>query len=414
MRKEIIKKRISGSLRAPASKSVAQRALAIASLAKGTTRIFATGSSDDVLSAIRVCKALGAEISNDNDSLIIKGGISDNPKILDCGESGLGIRMFSAVAATLSECITLTGSGSLTSRPMDMIEKSLYAVGVECTTSGGLLPIKVKGPLTGGEAKIDGSVSSQVLTGLLIAAPYAKTPLVFHVHDLKSRPYVDITTKMMEDFGVKVENDEYKTFTINAPKEYNSREYTVEGDWSGAAFLLVAGALGGEVVIENLEVESPQADRAILKALYECGAHIVEGKDSVQVKKTQLKAFTMDATHCPDLFPPLVALAAGCHGMSTIKGVSRLRVKESDRALVLTTEFGKLGLDIRTEGDYMYVWGKTLTGGTIHSHHDHRIAMAGAVASLISEKPVIIEEAQAVSKSYPEFFEDLSSISEDI
>jgi 3-phosphoshikimate 1-carboxyvinyltransferase len=409
--KEIVKKRISGSLKAPASKSVAQRALAIATLAKGTTRIFSAGSSDDVLSALRVCKVLGAEISTDKNSLIIRGGLTNQPKLLDCGESGLGIRMFSAVAATLSECITLTGSGSLASRPMDMIEKSLVAAGAECTTSGGLLPIKVKGPLTGGDAMIDGSVSSQVLTGLLIAAPYAKAPVVFHVNDLKSRPYVDITTKIMEDFGVKVENDDYKSFSINAPQEYLSREYTIEGDWSGAAFLLVAGALGGEVVVENLDSESPQADSAILKALYDCGAHIVAGKDSVQVKKTQLKAFTMDATHCPDLFPPLVVLAAGCHGMSTIKGVSRLRVKESDRAQVLKTEFGKLGLDIRTEGDYMYVWGKTLTGGTIHSHHDHRIAMAGAVASIISDNPVVIEEAQAVSKSYPDFFDDLAKIS---
>jgi 3-phosphoshikimate 1-carboxyvinyltransferase len=412
MIKEIVSEKISGTLRAPASKSVAQRAIAIAAMAEGTSRITSTGDSDDVMAAIRVCRALGVDVQRNGDVLVITGGISKGEKTLDCGESGLGIRMFSAVAASLSDFITLTGIGSLTSRPMGMIEKSLNAAGAKCLTNKDLLPIKVKGPLPGGTAMLDGSVSSQVLTGLLIASPYARKPVVFKVDNLRSRPYIDITTRLMNDFGVKVKNENYEAFYIDTPQKYTPRDYTVEGDWSGAAFMLVAGALGGEVTVENLDVDSAQADRAILQALWDCGAKIVAGSDFVQVSKGQLKPFTFDATHCPDLFPPLVALAAGCNGLSTIKGVGRLKVKESDRAFALTQEFSKLGLDIRTEDDIMYIQGGKLHSGTVHSHHDHRIAMAAAVASIIADGPVVIEDAHAIAKSYPAFFEDFSHISD--
>lgn len=411
MIKEIATDTISGTLRAPASKSVAQRAIAIAAMAEGTSHIYNTGDSDDVLAAIRVCRALGVDVQRDGEVLIIHGGITKGEKTLDCGESGLGIRMFSAVAASLTDTITLTGIGSLATRPMGMIEKSLKSAGAKCTTHKGFLPIKVKGPLPGGRAKIDGTVSSQVLTGLLIASPYAQAPVIFEVDNLRSRPYIDITTHLMTDFGVTVKNDNYETFTIDTPQQYQAREYIIEGDWSGAAFMLVAAALGGEVTVENLDVDSAQADRAILQALWDCGAKITTGNDFVQLKKAQLKAFEFDATHCPDLFPPLVALAAGCTGLSIIKGVGRLKVKESDRALALTQEFSKLGLDIYTEGDVMYVRGGKLNGGTVHSHHDHRIAMAAAVASIVCDGPVVIEDAHAIAKSYPAFFEDYAKIS---
>jgi 3-phosphoshikimate 1-carboxyvinyltransferase len=411
MIKQVSSRTISGVLRAPASKSVAQRAIAIAAMASGTSRIINAGDSDDVMAAIRVCRALGVDVQRSGDVLTIKGGISEGDKILDCGESGLGIRMFSAIAASRKDTITLTGIGSLTTRPMAMIEKSLKAAGARCESKGGFVPIKVKGPLKGGVAEIDGSISSQVLTGLLIAAPYANSRTVFNVTNLRSRPYIDITTRLMNDFGVNVINENYETFTIEAPQQYISRDYNIEGDWSGAAFLLVAAALGGEVTVENLDVESAQADRAILQALWDCGAKIVAGNDFVQVKKAQLKAFSFDATHCPDLFPPLVALAAGCKGTTTIQGVSRLKVKESDRAFALTTEFSKLGLDISTHEDTMVINGCSLRGGTVHSHHDHRIAMAAAIASILASEPVRIEDAHAIAKSYPAFFEDFASIS---
>jgi 3-phosphoshikimate 1-carboxyvinyltransferase len=407
---EITPSTVKGQVQAPASKSVAQRAIAIASLASGTSEIFQVGKSDDVQSAIRVCLALGAKIEEKGGSLTVKGGIQTPSAPLNCGESGLGIRMFSAIAAILNEPVTLTGEGSLTERPMDMIEASLKATGVQCDTQNGMLPVVVKGPLKGGIVNIDGSASSQVLTGLLIAAPYALSPVTFRVSDLKSRPYVDITTRMMQDFGVVAENKDYREFVIPAPQKYISKSYNVEGDWSGAAFLLVAGAIAGEVTVTNLDFQSAQADKDILIALKNSGAQLLVEKDRITVKKSQLKAFRFDATHCPDLFPPLVVLAAACDGISQIRGVSRLRGKESDRATSLQQEFGKLGLYISLEGDNMLIKGNSLNGGMVFSHNDHRIAMACAVAGLIASESVIIDKAEAVNKSYPEFFEDLRRI----
>ena len=406
---EITPSAVKGQVQAPASKSVAQRAIAIASLASGTSEIFHVGKSDDVKSAIRVCQALGAEIEEKGGSLTVKGGIQTPSEPLNCGESGLGIRMFSALAAILNEPVTLTGEGSLAERPMQMIEDSLQATGVQCETQNGLLPVVVKGPLKGGTVNIDGSASSQVLTGLLIAAPYAISPVTFRVSDLKSRPYVDITTGMMRDFGVLVENKDYEEFVIPAPQKYISKSYTVEGDWSGAAFLLVAGAVAGEVTVTNLDFQSSQADKEILTALKNSGAELSVELDRIFVKKAPLKSFRFDATHCPDLFPPLVVLAAACDGISQIRGVSRLRSKESDRATALQQEFGKLGLYISLEGDNMLIKGSSLNGGRVFSHHDHRIAMACAVAGLIADGPVIIDKAEAINKSYPEFYEDLKS-----
>ena len=407
---EITPSAVNGQVQAPASKSVAQRAIAIASLASGTSEIFHVGKSDDVLSAIRVCQALGAEIEEKGEKLIISGGIQSPSAPLNCGESGLGIRMFSALAAILNEPVTLTGEGSLTERPLQMIEYSLQAAGVQCETQNGLLPVVVKGPLIGGTINIDGSASSQVLTGLLIAAPYSLSPVSFRVSDLTSRPYVDITTRMMQDFGVVVENKDYKEFVVPAPQKYVSKSYTVEGDWSGAAFLLVAGAIAGEVMVTNLDFQSAQADKEILTVLKNSGAELIVDKENILVKKAPLKAFRFDATHCPDLFPPLVALAAACDGISQIRGVSRLRSKESDRATALQQEFGKLGLYVSLDGDNMLIKGNPLNGGRVFSHNDHRIAMACAIAGLTASEPVIIDKADAVNKSYPEFFEDLRRI----
>ncbi len=407
---EITPSTVNGQVQAPPSKSVAQRAIAIASIATGTSEIFHVGKSDDVQSAIKVCRALGADVEEKGEKLIIKGGIQTPSLPLNCGESGLGIRMFSAIAAILYEPVTLTGEGSLTERPMKMIEESLQAAGVQCETQNGLVPVVVKGPFKGGTVRIDGSASSQVLTGLLIAAPCALSPVTFHVSDLKSRPYVDITTGMIHDFGVVVENTDYEQFVVPAPQKYISKSYSVEGDWSGAAFFLVAGAIAGEVMVTNLNFQSKQADKAILTAIKNSGAELLVEQDRVSVKKSKLKAFRFDATHCPDLFPPLVVLAAACDGISQIRGVSRLRAKESDRATSLQQEFGKLGLYISLEGDNMLIKGNSLNGGKVFSHNDHRIAMACAVAGLTANKPVFIDKAEAVNKSYPEFFEDLKKI----
>lgn len=410
MKRSIKPSKVDGMVVAPPSKSVAQRAIAIASMAIGQSEILLPGKSDDVLAAINVCKALGANIDNRNDGLTISGGIS-LPKIpLNCGESGLGVRMFSAIAASLDGEITLTGHGSLLSRPMNIIENSLGPLCELCKTNFGNLPIKVKGPLKGGVIDIDGSISSQVLTGILIASPYAKNNTTIKVDYLQSRPYIDVTIDVMKSFGVDVENKDYSEFTIKTGQKYQPRKYTVEGDWSGAAFLLVAGAIAGKVKVENLNLKSFQADKAIINALIYAGARVSMHYAHIEVTNDKLHGFDFDATNCPDLFPPLVALASQCQGESRFLGVSRLRVKESDRAATLMDEFRKLGIEITVEGELMIVKGGKVHSALVTSHGDHRIAMATAVAALNADGVVEIDGAESVKKSYPAFFEDLESL----
>jgi 3-phosphoshikimate 1-carboxyvinyltransferase len=410
MKKKIRPSKVNGRIQAPPSKSFAQRAIAVAALAEGKSEILFAGTSEDVMASIKVARQLGATAGISGNSLYIQGGISPPQEALDCGEAGLSIRMFSSVAAVLSSTVTLNGRGSLLSRPMDVVEESLRAMGVECTSRNGYLPLTVRGPIKGGKVEIDGSFSSQVLTGMLIAAPYARQDMEIVVNNLKSRPYIDITMAVMKDFGAGVDNHDYSRFIIRSGQRYHASRYRVEGDWSAAAFLLVAGAIGGQVQVENLNAHSPQADKAILDALRSSGAIVSVDEKSVTAVKGDLRSFEFDATHCPDLFPPLVSLASYCKGISMIRGVGRLVHKESNRAATLKEEFGKLGIEIKINDDVMEVTGGSCRGGNVFSHGDHRIAMACAVAALGGEGEVEIDGAGAVAKSYPGFFEDLETL----
>lgn len=410
--------KIKGNLNAPASKSAMQRACALAYLNSGKTTIHNPGTSNDDLAALGIIRSLGAMIFEpDPHSLEITAGkpeSNDGKAInIDCGESGLSIRMFAPIAAMGSNIINIAGSGSLIRRPMNFFDEVFPEIGISVKTSNGFLPIQLRGPLKPVNIEIDGSLSSQFLTGILIAfAASAKEVVTVKVKDLKSKPYIDLTLQMLAKFGYKITNQYYEQFIIHpvGPME-KEITYTVEGDWSGAAFLLVAGAIAGEVTVKGLDVFSSQADRAILQVLMAAKANIGVSESSIDVKSSSnLEPFHFDATDCPDLFPPLVALAAYCKGTSVIEGVYRLTHKESNRALTLQVEFKKLGVEIRLQDDLMIIaGGSTLNGASVSSHHDHRIAMALAVAGLCAEGNVIIEDAHAIDKSYPAFFQHLAS-----
>jgi len=389
-----------------------QRAIAAALLAETPTRLLNPTYSDDTRAALSVVRRLGATVEESEHEIRVHcpGGMKPTGEVLHCGESGLGIRMFSSIAALCPGELTLTGEGSLLTRPVVMIEEPLRELGVRVSTSSGCPPLTVKGPLKGGTAHVDGSVSSQVLTGLLMALPRAPGDSRLHVKNLKSTPYIDMTIALMKSFGVGVEHTDYKTFDIRGMQTYRNDEYEVEGDWSGAAFVLVAGAVGGSVTVTNLDIHSLQADRRIIDALRAAGAAVKMAGNAVEVEKSGLRAFQFDATHCPDLFPPLVVLACNCKGTSLIRGVERLTHKESNRAVVLQKEFTALGGVIRIDGNRMEIEGKKLKGGTVDSHNDHRIAMAGAVAAVNAESGVIIRDYECVAKSYPDFFADFSAI----
>lgn len=407
---------ISGTITAPASKSSMQRACALALLSKTKTVLKNPGKSNDDLAALRIIQKLGATIlENADGSLTITAAdISEFNGELHGGESGLGIRMFTPVAALSAGAIKITGEGSLLNRPMHFFDELFPNLGIAIESNKGHLPIKIKGPLQPADISIDGSLSSQFLTGLLIAfAKAATAPVTITVHNLKSKPYIDLTVKMMQDFGYGVQNNNYVSFSIKPANASTDKpiSYTVEGDWSGAAFLLVAAAIAGSITVTGLDVFSAQADKAILKALMDCGTQIsIEEKQiAINAPLGQAgKAFHFNATDCPDLFPPLVALAAYCQGSSVIEGVGRLTHKESNRAVTLQEEFKKLGVEIRLQDDLMIIeGGNGLRGAALHAHHDHRIAMACAVAALKADGETTIEDAEAVNKSYPDFYEDL-------
>jgi 3-phosphoshikimate 1-carboxyvinyltransferase len=401
---------VKGSLKAPASKSMTQRAIAGALLAEGESTIINPSYCDDSLAAMSIAVALGAKVKPGTGEMKITGSVQLKENKLHCGESGLAIRMFSPIAALYPVEIIVNGTGSLKKRPMSMIEDALRQFGVKCKSEKGFLPLTIKGPLKGGFCEIDGSISSQILTGLLMALPVAVEDTEIRVFNLKSRPYIDMTLQVLERFGIKVSQSSYDQFKITGNQKYKATRFEVESDWSGGAFLLVAGAINGDITVEGLRPDSRQSDKAILSALDKAGAKMSINENTITVKKSVLKAFEFDATEAPDLFPPLAALAAYCQGVSGIKGVPRLFHKESNRANAICEEFGKMNVKVELSGDYMLITGGNPTGAHVSSHDDHRIAMAEAVTGLGASDKVFIKDSHCVAKSYPGFFDDLQHI----
>lgn len=396
-----------------------QRACAAALVAKGKSIIKNPGHSNDDKAAMDITQRLGGTVTNNGNELIIESnGVQPVSSEINCGESGLSIRMFTPLVALSNHALTVNGSGSLVTRPMDFFDEILPQLDVQVKSNAGKLPLNIQGPMVPKNITIDGSLSSQFLTGMLLAyAASNASDVSITVTNLKSKPYIDLTLDVMKQFGLKVpENKNYESFYF-APSTHDSlpvaigittHHYTVEGDWSGAAFLLVAGAIAGNIVVKGLDVFSPQADKAVLQALMDCGCIISIQPEQIEIGLAPLKPFHFNATECPDLFPPLVALASYCKGKSVIEGTTRLTHKESNRALTLQEEFAKLGVTIELQDDLMIVHGGGgLKGATVHSRHDHRIAMACAVAGLKATGDVTIEEAEAINKSYPDFYEHL-------
>lgn len=403
-----------GTITPPSSKSYAQRAIALALLAEGRTTLRNIEFCKDTRSAISCIEALGAKVSYlDESTIAIDGGLHPVTDTLMVGESGLATRLFTPIASLNSTPICIKGEGTLLHRPMMMMIEPLRRLGVEVRDGGGHLPIEVKGPIHGGNIEVDGSFSSQFITGLLLALPLAKEDTTLHVRSAVSTPYIDMTIDTAKRFGVEIMHHEgdYSEFYIEGGQKYTPADLAIEGDWSGASTMLVAGAISGRVTVKNLSTLSKQADTAICCALERAGAGIIIEGDSITVTKRRLRPFTFDATNSPDLFPALAALAAAAHGQSTIIGTQRLLHKESDRAETIRQEYEKLGIEVDiSEENVMKIRGGEIHPATVFSHNDHRIAMSLAVSALRCKGDVTIENAECVEKSYPTFFEDLESI----
>ncbi len=412
-----------GSIVAPPSKSAMQRAIATSFIRKGTAIIYMTGMSNDDKIALHIIEKLGAKIISYSDKICIESnGIPDQleqPLSIHCGESGLSTRMFTPIIALCKTPITITGEGSLINRPMQFFHDIAPLLGFSIQSNQGKLPMTIQGPLKTKDIQIDGSLSSQFLTGLLMAYSVSHTcSTTIQVSNLTSKPYIDLTIHILEKFGLPVPTHErYERFVFSDDRmddtNHSPISYTVEGDWSGGAFLLVAGALHGNMIIKNLSLQSTQADKAIIKAIEQTGAFFETNvNDSIIFLSDQppLQPFDFDATDCPDLFPPLVALAAYCKGISIIHGTNRLIHKESNRAIALKKEFKKMNIDIVLQGNDMLITGGNIKNTVVHSHHDHRIAMACAIAATKGEGVLTIEDAEAINKSYPTFYTHILDI----
>ena len=435
----------------PVSKSFAQRAIIAAALADGTSHLHNYSPCGDNEAALELARNLGAEIEQDGNTLTIKGisGNLPDKSSLHVGESGLLTRMMIPIMAQLgSEAVTFTGEKTLLGRPLTGAKEIMEAFEAEIVSldpdnleqeemsdAPVRVPLKVKGPLKAGRAEISGKHGSQLISGLLMALPFAQKNSSLIVHEPKSIPYMFITLEVLKKFGIKVGNDMLggrdfiesdgdwslcteMVFKVKGGQRYKAVDIDLEGDWSAAANFLVAGAVFGKVEIQGLDTTSLQADLSIMDILMDAGASLSQldgDKGNITAQRAPLKAFSVDESNCPDLFPIIAVLASFCQGTSRLAGVGRLANKESDRAKAIIEMLTQMGVKAHVEGDEMIIEGHSLAqrllnkqllkSGSYTSHHDHRMVMALKVAELGADGPITIDDESCVAKSFPQFHE---------
>ena len=490
-----------GPLSMPVSKSFAQRAIIAAALADGTSHLKGYTPCGDNEAALQVARNLGAEVSVDGNVVTIKGisailgGLKqllsadgtlsqdeDGTPVLHVGESGLLTRMMIPIMSQIgTEAVKFTGEKTLLGRPLTGAKEIMDAFEAKIADQAGndgdlhagnderhprpdrgsdavSVPLTVKGPLKAGRAEISGKHGSQLISGLLMALPFAEKNSSLVVHEPKSIPYMFITLEVLKKFGIKVGNDMLggpdflasdgdwslcteMVFKVKGGQRYKAADIDLEGDWSAAANFLVAGAIFGKLEVQGLDTTSLQADLSIMDILMDAGASLSQldgDRGNITVQRAPLKAFSVDASNCPDLFPIISVLAAFCQGTSRLAGVGRLANKESDRAKAIIGMLTQMGVEASVDGDIMIIEGHSLAqrllrgaarstadasasdeapavisgllrGGNYTSHHDHRMVMALKVAALGADSPIVIDDEECVAKSFPQFHEMFDS-----
>ncbi len=406
-------KSLSGMLAVPPSKSVAHRAVIAAALAHGESRIANLELSQDIEATIGAMRALGAVILLDEDesgrfSAIIQGvEMPVEMPLIDCGESGSTLRFLIPVVLAVAGGAIFTGTGRLGMRSLAPYEQLCKGLGVIFDRADGGFPLTVRGSLKPGCHSVPGNVSSQFITGLLLALPLLQSPSTVEVvGNLESLPYVDITLDALRRFGITVEDQQRGVFyRVEGNQVYEPQCISVEGDWSQAAFLLLMGLTGGPVRLSGLERDSAQGDRAIEIIYREMGGALEWEGDTLVTRSSSLQASMVDVSQCPDLAPAIAAAMAVAGGESRITGGKRLRDKESDRIAAIAACLNGLGADVTETEDGMIIQGKArLTGGMVDSCNDHRIAMMAAAVSPACAGPVVLSGYSAVKKSWPGFW----------
>lgn len=401
-----------GTVNVPPSKSDVHRAIICAAMANGVSRISPVALSNDIKATIGCIKALGADAVLENNVLTVDGTnmYKNKTALLDCGESGSTLRFFIPIAAVGNINATFVGKGKLPQRPIGIFTEALPKAGTVCKTEGGL-PLEIKGQLKSGIFKIPGNVSSQFITGLLLALPILEGDSeIVLTSPLESVGYIAMTIRTMKQFGVNIQATE-KGWHIKGGQSYKTCDYTTDGDWSQAAFFMVLGAVSGKVTVKGVAKDSTQGDKKCAEILARFGAKVTQLDNEVTVEKGELKAITIDASQIPDLVPVLSVCAAFAEGTTKIINAERLRIKECDRLKATAELLNNLGGKVKELSDGLEITGvSSLKGGNVNGYNDHRIVMSAAVCAARSDEDITAAFAMSINKSYPDFYIDYNSI----
>lgn len=401
-----------GTVNVPPSKSDVHRAIICAAMANGVSRISPVALSNDIKATIGCIKALGADAVLENNVLTVDGTnmYKNKTALLDCGESGSTLRFFIPIAAVGNINATFVGKGKLPQRPIGIFTEALPKAGTVCKTEGGL-PLEIKGQLKSGIFEIPGNVSSQFITGLLLALPILEGDSeIVLTSPLESVGYIAMTIRTMKQFGVNIQATE-KGWHIKGGQSYKTCDYTTDGDWSQAAFFMVLGAVSGKVTVKGVAKDSTQGDKKCAEILARFGAKVTQLDNEVTVEKRELKAITIDASQIPDLVPVLSVCAAFAEGTTKIINAERLRIKECDRLKATAELLNNLGGKVKELSGGLEITGvSSLKGGNVNGYNDHRIVMSAAVCAARSDEDITATFAMSINKSYPDFYIDYNSI----
>lgn len=382
---------LNGELTLPPSKSAAHRAIICSFLAGG-------GTVDPIIPSKDMQAAVGAAKS-------LKNGES----IINCIESGNTLRFFIPVAAALGKEVTFIGEGRLPQRPLREYIELLPKHGVNIKSEGSL-PLTLSGKLQSGDFEIRGDISSQYITGLMLALPVLDgDSKIILTTPLKSKPYVDMTVKILADYGVEIQETDYGYF-VKGNQKYSVRNYIVEGDWSHAAFFMSAAAIGGSVTLKGLDINSAQGDKAVCDVMRMFGADVSVSENGVACTHRELHGIDIDCDNIPDMVPAIAVTAAFAKGKTVIRGAERLRFKESDRIEAIVSNLKKMGVSVTETKDGMIIEPSSVSGAKLKGYNDHRIVMAFSVAGLFADGATVIDDAQSVNKTYPSFFDDFNKL----
>lgn len=396
-----------GTINPPSSKSVLQRLFLGAALAGGKSVIHFHALNKDSQAMLSLIENLGSTVSRLDNKIVIQGNFSVNKKQFHCAESGLCLRMLAPVLAHSNKEITIEVSGTLQKRPQDFMQDDFRKLGVNFISSGGYPPIKMRGPIQAARIKMEAGFSSQFLSGLFFSLPLCAGDSEIELSALISKPYIDLSLEILHQFGIEIHRKGDMGYHIPGGQKFRPVQIKAEGDWSAAANWIVAGLTSGRIDIKGLKYPSHQADSRIIELMAQLGILYQFSDKGLEIQKQEYPGFEIDCSQTPDLVLPLVPMALAAKSKSVISGVHRLVHKESNRLDALLMEFSQLGAQMEQHEDELVIFPSELKGAELSSHHDHRMAMALAVAALRSNEPVFLHHPECVAKSYPAFWDDL-------